>query len=517
MGIGIGIYGLNISGCMAAVEAGRRSVKTELSGPAKHKGGMWATGLGQTDREATGVNATSTALRMGLSKELETRFGAKSGGNGHLFPTMKVVDEVINEMLAEVADYVTVRTGVELESVEQDGVTGELKAMTVGGKRVLVSGACDDTDELDLARRLKCLTRIGRDSVLGTGEPTAGMRPAALSTALAYDPTTGERRPGVAPRPAQALGAADRRLMAFNMRLIVTQDATRINWADLAVTVNPRDYDADLELAVASAYKTIPMSIGRELIPIVGPQTQDGNNGGLLRIGSNWIGEFLDWPSMNWTSRNFRKDEYIKRTAGLFKTMCTDAQWAARVPEMVADAKTWGLVPGLWTDSVVPGFSPDIYVRGAYRLVGKVDRRFDDIILPERNTVAEPVHVGGYPQIDAHWYERFAHESGVIAFEGGGGLNNGQGPAASQMPLGALQARLTDCPNLMVSRGTSGTMLGWITSRIELVYIKNGQVCGMALALADQLGVMSGKLPYTTALLPALNQRGFILTIPGAA
>jgi hypothetical protein len=649
------IYGGNMSGIVAAVEAGRRGVLVTLIEPTNFLGTMWATGLGQTDRETGNVS-----MRWGILSEIETKAGTNAGTGPLLFPTMDNINSIITSLLSGVSSFVTVVKNKPLESVNKtvraDG-QAVINSIVCGGTTYAGTNFIDATDEGDLAAMAGCLMRVGRESVAVTGEPTSGVRPPNLETPKAYNPATGERLNRIYPAPVQKPGDSDWRTMAYNMRVIVTNHASRINWADinLGFTPNPEDYRQDLELAVSNNLIKIPGSIGRVedgLLPIVGGvKTSDMNNGGLLPIGTNEVGFFHDWLNWNWAQRNAKVIEYAQYKLGLFKVICTDAEWLSRRPALVADTKLWGLVPGLfdfpvwasgqtlglgaqkfkvpfiyevtsvtdpdgfvittaapaaWAASTVykvgdkrtngtgryevtavpvppetipptpatgtsassggptgkdpaitdgtvtwkyaglanptattgstgpvgsgtnlsdgsnlkwksvqlffPGMSPAIYVRIGRAIVGQVERRFKDVLSPINNTVKEPVTGYGY-HFDAHWVERYAHSSGVIAFEGGAGLDGGFSDVPSLMPFGALKARKNDARNLMVSRAISGTYMGKINARVELSYIKFGQVGGMAAALADLDGMHTSDIDYATRLLPALVERGAILTV----
>lgn len=513
-------YGGTMSGIAAAIAAARAGVSVDLIEPTAKLGTMWATGLGQTDRE--GNPAVGGHVRCGILSEMETRFGQIAGSSsGFLFPTMDSVNQVIGEFLDAVADKVTVRTGAALEAVDKDGTTGVINSVRCGGVTYPARNFTDATDEADLAAMAGCLMRRGREGQRVTGEPTAGVRAPTVSNALAYDPATGERLVGVHPAPAEAPGTGDRRLMAYNMRIIVTKHDSRIRWADIDVDYDPEDYRSDLNLAIAHNYTTIPMSIGRTddgLLPVVGGiMTHDANNGGLVRIGTNWIGQFNDWPDLTWAQREARKVEYVRRTLGLFKTICTDAEWLEQRPALVADTKLWGLVPGQFPDSVCPGMSPSMYVREARRAVCQRERRLEDLFGPDRNPYPEPVMVGGYPHADGHWANRYAMADGRIGFEGGSGLDAGKDIVLVQYDWGMFKPPVGHARNLTVSRGISGTRLGWITHRIELPYIKAGQVTGIAGGVAEVAGKYTGDIDYKSELLPALEAAGMILKIPGVA
>ncbi|MBO1021479.1 FAD-dependent oxidoreductase [Methylobacterium sp. SD274] len=545
----------NSSGIVAACAAAKRGTDAILAGAGSVLGAMWAAGLGQTDRESTFKLLSTTSLRWGIliqfTREFAVRAGVEVNPNKEppevLFPTMEVVLAVFQDELAKYAEAkvvngkrtgkITVVKNAPLQAVTKNRKGDTIMSVTCGGKTFECQNYTDCSDEGDLARLAGATMRIGRESSALVGEPTNGVRPVTANTALAYDPATGERWPDLDARPYQNIGDADARTMAFNQRIIVTDDANRIPWAShinnptFAAFYKPSDYDNEFRIALEKLYGVIPGSISNAPLRPPGTYAQfDMNNGGLLQIGSNWIGKWLDWPYMTFAEREAYKNKYTLRTIGLFYDICTNPRWLT-IPrtkkydengvlisdtQIVEVTKQWGLVPGLFPDSIIPGMSPAMYVRESFRIVGQEDMIWDDCVAPEQD-IAEPITAYGYPHADAHWVMRVANDDGNVAFEGGSGLDNRQEIVATFMKWGAVKARVGEARNLTVVRCISGTKMGWITVRLEMCWMKIANAVGIAASVANDNDCFTGDLDYQTQLKPALLAEGAIISLPRAA
>ncbi|MCC0809040.1 FAD-dependent oxidoreductase [Methylobacterium sp. W2] len=519
------VWAATPAGILAAVDAARQGAKVKLLEPSNNIGGVMTRGaLCQTDNEAEpAINPGSDNSRWGLSKEVTEYWQAQvPGGTPKIKPTFKVAQDKFDSMIANEPN-ITLVTGVDIQTPIRDGVTGRCTGFNTTIGVIAGDNWNDASYEGDMAYKLGCFTSMGRENSLAVNEITAGMRPPtkdlkplAGQGPIGIDPLTGQRRKGIDPRPNQLPGMADRRLMAFMTRTFMTRDPDGIKFATLNVNPDPELYRADLEVLVANKETEMPASPGEPLLPAAKIRPTDDhaisyvdvNNGGLGPAGLNLINGWNDWPNATWAQRFAMRDAYLIYKAGFLKTICTNTEWASRLPELVADTKSWGLVPGLFTNSIIPGMSEAIYVRRMRRLVGQAELVMQSWVGPEKNNVPEPVTMFGYPHIDAHWYQRYIGNAGRVLLEGGGGLNGGYGEAVSTLlPFGALKARLTDCRNLMVSCVASGTMMGSINDRIELSWMRFGNVSGCAGGLAQLAGIDTGALPYAM-LRPALVARG---------
>ncbi|KQO43036.1 hypothetical protein ASF08_10695 [Methylobacterium sp. Leaf85] len=517
---------------------------------------MWASGLTQTDRESTfAASPSGVSLRWGFLRGFTESLADYAGLNPD--PTkaknellLATTAAVINVFQAKLDLYktrktvagkttgkITVVLNAPLEAVTKNRKGDLIISVKCGGVTYPAQNFTDCSDEGDLARAAGVSMRIGRESVSLVGEPTNGVRPVSGTPTPAYDPATGERWPDLDPRPYQNRGDADGRTMAFNMRISVTDHADRWLWSKaltipaMAAYYKASDYDNEFRICLDKVYGTIPGSISNSPMRPIGTYPEyDMNNGGLLLIGSNWIGRWLDWPYMTFAERQAYKDKYILRTVGLFYDIVANPRWLTipRVKkyddkgvlisdtQIVEETIKYGLIPGLFPDSIVPGMSPHMYVRESFRIVGQADQIWDDSVAPEQD-IDEPITAYGYPHADAHWVLRAANDDGGVMFEGGAGLDNGQTIVATFMKWGAVKAREGEARNLTVARCISGTKMGWITVRLEMCWMKIAQACAIAASVANDNELYTGDLDYQKHLKPALLAEGAIISLPRAA
>ncbi|KQO53061.1 FAD-dependent oxidoreductase [Methylobacterium sp. Leaf85] len=668
----------------AACEVGADVIGVE---PSYVDGAMALTGLGQTDRQGTWSGDTKTPIHWGWALKFLLAAGTAIGLSNtiYYFPDNATARAIFTSELNRFAERVpasggkrargkfTVLKEHELLDVVRSPffpfpITGFTFIDASTAERRVIKIACSNAgdcgDEGDIAAKV-CVTRKGREGVMSSGEPTNGVRPGVETPAKAFD-EYGERLPNIYPKPYQREGRADLREMANNMRILVTTTAGSIKFGTMDLPGwDPRKYDTFLKIAVAKGYTKIPGSISGDPFQPGGAFLEtDMNNGGLLQIGSNDVGGFLEWYALTWAGREVRKDEYILWCLGLFKTICVDQQWADALPAMVADTKRYGLIPGVftfpgwnagetvqmgtrrfkapyiyevtgivdddglayttfappaWTGSTSyrvgdkssnglnryqvtavpvpapgepavgtsaasggptgktasitdgtvtwkyiglvtptaptayrpagdtatvitgpsgdgaaiadgtrvtwkkhrffqPGMSPTLYKRQGRRISGRAEQTFRDVILPTSEAgVDQPITPYGYPHFDSHHVTRSHNDNGNIAFAGGSGLAGVEDTRVAMMKWGSILPARLECPNLVVLRAISGTFMGWITSRIELATMNIGYAGGLALGLADQLGIYVGDLDYETQLLPVLLEFGAPLSIPKAA
>ncbi|MCJ2132443.1 FAD-dependent oxidoreductase [Methylobacterium sp. E-045] len=339
----------------------------------------WGSGLLQTDRMNTFKNS-SGHLRTGAL--LETCYRLSKFARPDISPPSDKILLVTNETIHTVfegmmADFSTRKVGkgvitiinnAPLEAVTVDPVSNAILSVTCGGVEYPGLNFHDATDELDLAAlQGKVMLKIGRESAASTGDITSGVRPASKTKARATKLGTGRRLKGVNPRSSKKVGDADHKVMAYNQRLISTNHANRIKFADLIVpNYDPSNYDKDYEIAKSENYGKEPGSISNAPMDPVGTIPQyDWNNGNLLKIGTNWIGQFLDWFQMTPYERIRYLGEYTIHKAGLLKAICTDPRWAALPPLVEKDANgnvtgtfqiaeetaKWGLVPNIFVET----------------------------------------------------------------------------------------------------------------------------------------------------------------------
>lgn len=397
MAIGTGfIWGTNFTGFCAAVQLAQEGPDVTWAGPSLRPGEMWGSGLIQTDREDTLMIRPNDHIRWGVLRDMETRFGAADSSAPMVFPTIESFYQCMWDVLklysnrgtfaGETVEHgkITLIMAVDLDEVKTEKVYDETikdylypaRSVVLSGQELFFDAYMDATDELDLARKLKCKMTMGREGKAQSGEPTAGVRPPLVQSRMTLDPitgkkqvpmghnpSTGQRRVGVFPSRALQLGDPDTQPMSYCERVTLTTDPARIMWADLPITINPSDYDVDYEIAKGMNIGDIPGSVGDVPARPVGKYVQfDMNNGGGGRIGMNFIGGFNGWFNATWIERQEMLYRYNVYKYGLFKDIATGQRWKDLPRKIVRDAQG-NIVSSkqIVEETVKYGLIPDIF------------------------------------------------------------------------------------------------------------------------------------------------------------
>ncbi|MEP6917359.1 MAG: FAD-dependent oxidoreductase, partial [Acidobacteriota bacterium] len=222
------VYGGTAGGVLTAVTAAREGLTVALVEPGRHLGGMVSGGLGWTDygkKEVIG----------GYSLEFFERVGKKYGRaiEWHFEP--HVAEEVFNDLVKDAG--VHVYLGHRLR--EKGGVrkTGARlsEILMENGETFRAKVFADATYEGDLMAQAGVSYTWGREGVTEYNESLAGVRDHTplhqFRAAVSPSDASGRPLPEIMPRSKEPVGAADRRVQAYNFRLCMTRTpANRIAW-----------------------------------------------------------------------------------------------------------------------------------------------------------------------------------------------------------------------------------------------------------------------------------------------
>jgi hypothetical protein len=243
------IYGGTPPGIMAALAAantssaaGRRLKIALLVVAGTPLGGMTTGGLADVD---TG----DRAICGGLAREFFWRVGEVYTGRRQFMPKgqeCKISLRVFEQMLAEVSDQVQIYRGVSSLRVERDAARvsglsvvaagGEDSRLSFGSSRAMF---IDASYEGDLLRLSGASWTLGRESKAAYGEPHAGVQawpfpgsdpgqifPPALNYTIDPFGANGKLLPFVNGRGLDIAGSGDRKIMAYNFRVCLTNNAS---------------------------------------------------------------------------------------------------------------------------------------------------------------------------------------------------------------------------------------------------------------------------------------------------
>ncbi len=464
------VYGGTAGGVMTAVAAAREGLRVALISPDHHLGGMVSGGLGWTDygrKEVIG----------GYSLEFFERVGRKYGRDIEWHFEPHVAEAVFADLIKEAG--VTVFLDQRLR--EKGGVRKSGPRLT---DIVMESGAAyraavfaDATYEGDLMAQAGVSYTWGREGMAEYGESLAGVRErtplhqfrAAVSP---YD-ERGRLLPEIMPRSKDAVGAADKRVQAYNFRLCMTKTpGNRVEWRKPS-GYNPARYDLLARyLPAFEAELKRPLAINDVMkADIVQNSKTDTNNNGAF--STDYIGGSYGYPEGSYAKRAQIRQAHVDYVQGFMYFLATDP----RVPApLSAEMKEWGLCRDEFADN---GHWPyQLYVREARRMVGEYVMSQKDI--QTELTKPDVIGMGSYNS-DSHNVQRRPTEDGK-AVENEGDMQVRVTPY--QIPYRLLLPKRREASNLLVPVAFSATHVAYSTLRMEPQYMIVGQAAGVAAKMA---------------------------------
>ncbi|MCC6538851.1 MAG: FAD-dependent oxidoreductase [Bryobacterales bacterium] len=488
------IYGATSGGIVAAVAAAREGLRVALAEPGRYLGGMTTGGLGRTDygrKETIG----------GYSLEFYQRVGKKYGEPVGWFFEPHIAELVFKEMLAEAkVDVFTERRLRANGGVRKRGARIR-ELFFENGTAIEAALFMDATYEGDLLKQAKLSYTVGREGVAQYDETLAGVRPKDRNHQFDFavsgvDETTKQPLADIGPGLRGEIGAADRKVQAYNFRMCLTQ-----NPANRAEIPTPPGYDPArwtlaaryLEAFAREKKRTPEMKDLFIISPMPNGKTDFNNRG---PISTDYIGASWDYPEASYAQRAEIWQAHIDYTAGLFTFLRTDL----RVPEPLrAEAATWGLAADEFAST--NHWPHQLYVREARRLVG-------DFVMTQRDiqtalTKPDAIGMGSYNS-DSHNVQRYVQADGTVQNEG----NMEVRVTPYQIPYRVLLPKKKEAVNLLVPVCVSSSHVTYSTLRMEPVYMILGHAAGVAAKMA--LGKPVQDID-TAALHARLKSQGAVL------
>ena len=464
------LYGGTAGGVIAAVAAAREGLHVALLTPGNHLGGMVTGGLSATDHGEKQVIG-------GYSLEFYERLGHHYGREIEWYPEPHVAEKVLKEMVQEAA---TVEVFYEHRLRQKDGVNQEeariTEFMTENGSAFQADIFVDASYEGDLMAQAGVSYTWGREGISQYGESLAGVRPKDPNhqfdfPVTAYD-ETGKLLSEIQMEPRGELGSSDRKVQAYNFRMIFTTDrGNRVPFPE------PPDYDPSRYellarfLAEYSRQNGRPPRVDEILLPReIAHGKWDFNNRG--PFSTDYIGKSWDYPNASFKKRAEIWQHHIHYTKGLFYFLAHDL----RVPKSLQEElNEYGLAKDEFVDH--ENWPYQLYVREARRMVG-------DFVMTQKDiqtdlTKPDSIGMGSYNS-DSHNVQRYVTDEGYAQNEG-----NMEVPVTPyQIPYRLLLPKKSEGSNLLVMVCFSASHVSYSTLRMEPVYMIIGQAAGVAAKMA---------------------------------
>jgi hypothetical protein len=464
------VYGGTAGGVICAVTAAREGLSVALLEPGDHLGGMVSGGLSATDHGEKEVVG-------GYAREFYERLGRRDGQDIEWYPEPHIAEEVLREMIQDVEN-ITVFHRHRLK--ETGGVNKEANRVTEirmeNGSMFRAQVFVDASYEGDLMAQAGVSYTGGREGVDQYSESLAGVRPKDPNHQFdvpvrAYD-EKGNLLPEIQTGPRGELGAGDRKIQAYNFRMILTNEpGQRVPFPQ------PADYDPGRYellarfLAEFLRRESRPPRLDEILLPrAIANNKWDFNNRGPL--STDYIGKNWDYPNASYQQRAQIWRDHVEYTKGLFYFLAHDPSVPKPLQE---ELNEFGLAGDEFVEN---GHWPyQLYVREARRMVG-------DFVMTQRDvqtdlTKRDGIGMGSYNS-DSHNVQRYVTEQGHAQNEG-----NMEVPVTPyQIPYRLILPKKNQATNLLVTVCFSASHVTYSTLRMEPVYMIIGQAAGVVAKMA---------------------------------
>lgn len=493
------VYGGTAGGVMTAVSAAREGLRVAIIEPGKHLGGMVTGGLSRTDygkKEVIG----------GIALEFYRRAGQKYGREIEWMPEPRVAEAILNEMIAEAKN---IKVFLDHRLREKGGVRKQgarlVEIVMENGARFRGSIFVDAGYEGDLLAQAGVDFTWGRESSAQYGESLAGVRPKDPNHQFDFPvPAYDENKrllPEIQTGPRGEIGAGDRKVQAYNFRMILTDDPeNRIAFA------KPDGYDPRrFELAARFLAEFVKVKgraprMNEILLPaqIAGKQKWDFNNRG--PFSTDYIGKSWEYPNANYRRRAEIWRDHQRYTRELFYFLTNDP----RVPkETQAEISRFGIARDEFVDN--NHWPYQLYIREARRMVGAFVMTQKDI--QTELTKGDSVGMGSYNS-DSHNVQRYVTPEGNAQNEG-----NMEVPVTPyQIPYRILLPKRAQATNLIVPVCFSASHVTYSTLRMEPQYMILGQATGIAAKMAIEKKIAVQQVE-TKVLRARLSELGAVLEL----
>jgi hypothetical protein len=472
------VYGATAAGVTTAISGARHGLKTVLLEPGRHVGGMSTGGLSRTDvgtREVIGGMALEFYQLVGDRYEMRRYNHAVAW-----FYEPRIGEAVMRQWLRDSA--VTAHFGHRLR--ERDGVVKDgariVEIVTEDGARFRGTVFADCSYEGDLMAQANVRYTWGREGVSTYGESLAGVRDRTPFHQFMVDvparDANGSLLPEVSSEPAGDPGTADRRVQAYNFRVIATDEpANRLPWTR-PDGYTPARYALLARLLEATTAKKGRAPIFNEvaLIARIPNGKADINNNGAF--STDYIGGSRGYPEGSYQRRAALWKEHLDYVQGLFHFLANDPTVPA---SLRAEVGRWGPPRDEFEDT---GHWPhQLYVREARRMVGEYVMTQKD--LQTDRIKPDVIGMGSYNS-DSHNVQRFVNARGMAENEG-----DMQVPVQPyQIPYRMLLPKAAEASNLLVPVAFSASHVAYSSLRMEPQYMIGGHAAGVAAWLAVRDG-----------------------------
>ena len=490
------VYGGTSGGVAAAVQATRMGKTVSLAVFSTHLGGLSSGGLGATDVGNTGSIG-------GVAREFYRRIGQRYGQAERFNFEPHVARDVFADWLAEIG--VAPRWNQRLATVTRNGQ--RITQLTMeDGTIYRAKMFIDATYEGDLIALAGVSFTFGREGTNVYDESLNGIRAntPAHQFSVNVDPYVVPGNPAsgllpfVQPGDGGTPGDGDHRIQAFNYRMCFTQNATNKLPHVVPPNYDPARYELLgrlLDARVANG-DTLTMNSFFGISSMPNGKTDMNNNGAL---STDYIGMNYTYPTNTYAARAQMDLEHREYIQGLIQYLATSPRSPANLRTQV---QSWGPCKDEWIET--GGYSPQIYVREARRLVG--DYVMTQADCQSTRVAGDSVCMGSY-NMDSHNCQRIV-KAGFARNEGDVQVGS---PKPYPISYRSIVPRVGECENVFVTFAISASHIAFGSTRMEPVFMMASQSAATAAAFAINDNVSVQAVNYDKLALQLLAD-GQVLT-----
>ncbi len=495
------VYGGTAGGAITAISGARQGLKVTLLEPGTHIGGMVSGGLSRTDvgkREVIGGYALEFYWRAGTAYHM-----AQHLQDIAWLPEPHVAEAIFRKMLQDAGVTVVFHSRLR----EKDGVRksgARIQSITMeNGATYTARVFADCTYEGDLMAQAGVTFTWGREGSAQYGESLAGVRDETPLHQFRVDiparGTDGRLLPEISPDPPGAPGSADRKVQAYNFRMILSHDP-----ANQVAYPKPAAYDA----GTVRAARALPG----------GDHGETGPRPALRRGG---LGHRHPQPEGGHEQQRRLLHRLHRQIVGLSQRLLRAPRGdlegprgvhqglllvpgarSARAGRRCARKPTSGDSPGTNSPITATGPTSSTSARRAAWWANTSCRRRT---FRRELTKPDPIGMGSYNS-DSHNVERIVNPDGFVRNEG----DMQVAVTPYQIPYRILVPKKAEMENLLVPVCFSATHVAYSTLRMEPQYMIIGQAAGVAAAMAIRRSLAVQDID-TAALTRTLVEHGAIL------
>jgi hypothetical protein len=486
------VYGGTASGVVTAYAAAKEGLHVVLLEPGGHLGGMVTGGLSATDAAYFKIIG---GYARDFYREAAAHYGVhKLNAHEDWLSEPKVGEEIFNRWLKTAGVEVHLHERVKKHGGVARKGTHVTSITTEDGNVWAAKIFADCSYEGDVMAEAGVKYVVGREDMEAYHEDLAGVRVDTPKHQFLWKISPrdedGKLMPEVDPGPMAANGSGDKKVQAYNFRMILTDDpANRMPWTE------PDGYDV-AKFALFAKYLTEwKEHMHREpnfhdvMNPVAIPNREaDFNNNGAF--SSDYIGRSWTYPDASYAERKRIWDDHMLYTQSFLWFLASDP----RVPQPLRDeVNRWGRAKDEFPDT--DGWPNQLYIREGRRMVGVYVMHQAD--LQTDRTKKDSIAMGSYNS-DSHNIQRVAMPDGGVRNEGDVQVS----VKPYEIAFGTILPKKDQTDNLLVPVCLSASHVAYSSVRMEPQYMMMGQAAGVTAAMA-----IKGRIAVQDVDVAALQQK----------